>query len=212
MPVMSAVEATFCRSALWRSFAGRRVLPWVLADHLLTGEVLEIGGGVGAMAAETARRFPITRLTVIDVDPVMVEVARSRLARFGNVTVARADVTNLPFEPASFDAVTSYLMLHHVIDWTEALTQIAQVLRPGGALIGYDLTDTRLARVVHRADGSPHRILTPAELADGLALAGFAQITIGLSWHGHLMRFHALRRSGTPETLAQAPAGHFRPE
>lgn len=192
MPVMSAIEGAFCRSRPWRAFARRSVLPWALGGHALTGDVLEIGGGSGAMAAGVARTFPEVKLTVIDVDEAMVCAAQARLARCPNVeVVARADVTGLPFEPGRFDTVTSYLMLHHVIDWVDALAEVARVLRPGGTFIGYDLTDTRLARAIHRADGSPHRIIAPDELADGLAVAGFTDISISTSWRHHLMRFHA---------------------
>lgn len=193
MPVMSAIEGAFCRSGPWRLFARRSVLPWALDGHPLIGDVLEIGGGSGAMAAGVARTYPDVRLTVTDVDQAMVAAARERLNRFANVEVAHADVTELPFEAGRFDAVTSYLMLHHVIEWVDALAEVARVLRPGGALNGYDLTDTRLARAIHRADGSPHRIIAPDELADGLTVAGFTEISIHPSWRGHLMRFHAQR-------------------
>ena len=196
MPVMSVIEGAFCRSRPWRGFARRRVLPWALDENPLAGDVLEIGGGSGAMAAGVARTYPDVRLTVTDVDEAMVSSATGWLAAFPNVTVTRADVTALPFDHASFDAVTSYLMLHHVIDWVQALAEAARVLRAGGTFVGYDLTDTRLARAIHRADGSPHRIIAPDELADGLTVAGFTDIAIRQSWRGHLMRFHAHRPGG----------------
>ncbi len=194
MPVMSAIEGAFCRSGPWRSFARRRVLPWALDGLDLHGDVLEIGGGSGAMAAGVARSFPDATLTVTDVDEAMVAAAARRLAGHGNVRVERADVTALPYRGASFDVVTSYLMLHHVIDWLDALGEAGRVLRPGGALVGYDLTDTALARWTHRLDGSPHRIIAPSELSDGLAVAGFTDISVSLSARGHLMRFRATKR------------------
>lgn len=193
MPVMSAIESTFCRSAPWEWFARRSVLPWALDGHHLDGDVLELGAGGGAMADGVARRFPTARLTVTDVDDAMVTDARARLVDHPSVSVERADVTDLRFEDASFDAVTTYLMLHHVIAWREALTEALRVLRPGGTFIGYDLTDTRIARLVHRADGSPHLIIAVAEMRDGLAAAGFAGITVRPSARSHLMRFRAMK-------------------
>ena len=83
------------------------------------------------------------------------------------------------------------LMLHHVIYWRQALAESSRVLKPGGEFLGYDLTDTRLARWVHQVDGSPHRIIAPDELIDGLQGAGFTRITVQTAAHGHLMRFHA---------------------
>jgi 2-polyprenyl-3-methyl-5-hydroxy-6-metoxy-1,4-benzoquinol methylase len=195
MPVMSAVERAFCRSVLWRGFARRTALPWALHGQHLAGDVLEIGGGSGAMAHGFARAFPAARLTVTDIDEAMVATARRRLADHANVEVRLADVTDLLFEGGSFDAVTSYLMLHHVIDWPAALSEAARVLRPGGLLVGYDLTDTRAARIVHRADGSPFRLIRPAELRLGLSEAGMTAIVVEESAAGHLMRFSAAKPS-----------------
>lgn len=191
MPVMSAVESAFCRSAQWRLFARRAILPWSLAGHQLSGDVLEIGGGSGAMADGIARTFSGVRLTVTDVDDRMVAAARAILAGHENVFVKEADVTALPFEDSSFDAVTSHLMLHHVIAWRNALTEAARVLRPGGIFIGYDLTDTRLSRLFHHVDRSPHRIISAAELSTGLVSAGMDAVTVDAYARGHLMRFRA---------------------
>lgn len=193
MPVMSAIEGAFCRSAPWRALARRTVLPWALGGEELTGEVLEIGGGSGAMADGIAQMFPDVRLTVTDVDDDMVASARRRLAQRGNVKVQPADVTALPFGDASFNAVTSYLMLHHVITWQEALSEVARVLRPGGVFLGYDLTDTGVARLTHRLDGSPHLLLAPEGLRAGLTENGFENVEVRPSAAGHLMRFAAKR-------------------
>ena len=50
MPKMSALEASFCRSAPW-GLVARRMVPWATQGFPLTGDVLEIGGGSAAMAA-----------------------------------------------------------------------------------------------------------------------------------------------------------------
>ena len=208
MPVMSTIEGAFCRSRPWRSFARRAVVPWALDGHPLRGDVLEVGGGSGAMAIGVARAFPDVAITVTDVDQAMVDAARFRLADLPNVNVESADVTALPFETDRFDAVTSYLMLHHVINWVDALAEIARVLKPGGAFIGYDLTSTPVARLIHKADRSAHRIIAPDELADGLAVAGLMEVTIRLSVAAHLMRFHGRKKHDTPAVSKGAsPSG-----
>ena len=193
MPIMSALESAFCRSGPWRLFARRTVLPWALDKHPLRGDVLEIGGGSGAMAAGAASTFGDVRITVTDVDQTMVDAARTRLAVYPKVNVQKADVTALPFDTGSFDMVTCYLMLHHVIDWEGVLVEVSRVLKPGSTFIGYDLTDTRLARWIHRVDGSPHRLIAPNELADQLQVAGLREISVRESFGGHLMRFQAWR-------------------
>jgi ubiquinone/menaquinone biosynthesis C-methylase UbiE len=191
MPVMSAVESAVCRSGPWRCATRRIVVPWVLDGRRLAGDVLEIGGGSGAMADGVARMFRDVRLTVTDIDEVMVRSARHRLRRYGGVTVERADAAALPFASGSFDVVMSYLMLHHVIRWRDALTEAARVLRPGGLLIGYDATDTKLSSVVHRVDGSPHELLSPDELRHGLVVTGFGEAVVDAHLFSHVMRFSA---------------------
>jgi SAM-dependent methyltransferase len=183
MPAMSNLESAFCRSAPWRLFAGRVILPWALQRNRLTGEVLEIGGGSGAMAAQLVRSYPAIRLTVTDFDGGMVETARERLLPFGeSVAVRQADATALPFEAATFDSVLSFIMLHHVIEWERAIADAVRVLRPGGWLIGYDLLATGPAQLRHRLDGSRNRLMRLSELRevlDGLPV-GARTLRVGL--------------------------------
>lgn len=191
MPEMSALEGALCRSAPWTLVTSRVVLPWALQGRRPHGELLELGAGAGAMAAATANRFPDLRITVTDVDPAMVHAAHHRLRGQPHIRVEHADVTALPYDDHSYDYVASYLMLHHVIDWRRALIEVARVLRPGGTFVGYDLTETRLARWVHRADQSPHKLIPPAPFESALIRAGFGNITIQRRLGGHVMRFVA---------------------
>jgi SAM-dependent methyltransferase len=192
MPVMSRVEAAFCRSAPWRAFTGRVVVPWVLRGEDLAGEVLEIGSGAGANAAVIAETQPQTRVTATDLDPTMVTAARARLARYGSrTTVAEADSTRLPFDDNHFDAAVSLLMLHHVIDWEAAIAELARVVRPGGRVVGYDLIATPGARILHVADRSPHRLLSRNELNRQLIASGFQDVEVKPALRGLVARFHA---------------------
>ena len=61
----------------------------------------------------------------------MVEAARERLGRGTAVTVREADATPLPFTAETFDAVVSFPMLHHVIDWEQAVTEGGASSGPG---------------------------------------------------------------------------------
>lgn len=191
MPVMSVVERSFCRSAPWRSFANRVVLPRALRGVEPTGRLLEIGAGSGSMAEAIARRWPELDVVATDVDPVMVESARQRLAACPNATAWPADTTALPFDDAEFDVVASFLMLHHVVDWTAALSEAARVLRPGGTFVGYDLDRTRFATLIHWADRSPYRLIAHDELAPALRSAGLTVVDIGRGLASHVVAFRA---------------------
>jgi SAM-dependent methyltransferase len=194
VPAMSSIERAFCRSAPWRGFSSRVVVPWVLDGQALTGETLELGTGSGAMASDLLEKFPSMRLTATDVDLQMVETAKARLASFGErVTVEPADATNLPFPPGQFDAVVSFIMLHHVIDWEQALGEAARVLRPGGVLLGYDLVESWPAELLHRLDRSSHRLATAEAIQARLTALGLHDVRIERSLAGLVTRFRATK-------------------
>jgi ubiquinone/menaquinone biosynthesis C-methylase UbiE len=191
MPEMSPVAQLMCRSAPWRLFAGHVVLPWALQGHELRGDVLEIGCGSGAMAAEALRKYPDVRLTATDFDESMVEVARRRLSEFGSrAEVRQADATALPFPDGSFDVVLSFIMLHHVVQWERAFAETARMLRPGGRLIGYDLLGDGAGRILHRREQST-RLMRHVELRQVLdGLAGVGAVTTP-AFGGLVARFTA---------------------
>src|SRR5437764_590873 len=165
MPAMSRLQSTFCRSAPWRGFARRVVLPWALQGVRPHGDVLEIGAGSGAMAAELLAMYPDIRVTATDVDDEMVAMASTRLLSFGDRASARAaDATDLPFADGSFDVVLSWVMLHHTVAWETALAEAMRVLRPGGQLVGYDLLSSAPMRLLHRNDGDHLRMIRLPEL------------------------------------------------
>src|SRR4051812_6283523 len=123
---MSRLEKAACRSAPWRGFTRRVVLPWALQGTPLCGDVLELGAGSGAMAEQVLASTPAIAMCVTDFDEAMVSTAGARLAPFGTrVTTQQADATALPFDDSSFDAVLSWIMLHHTIDWEAALAEAA---------------------------------------------------------------------------------------
>lgn len=70
-------------------------------------------------------------VTALDFSPAMLEMARARVpeARF-----VEGDAMALPFEEASFDAVTIGFGIPHVPDPAAALAEARRVLRPGGRL------------------------------------------------------------------------------
>lgn len=192
MPKMSRIETALCRSASWRHFTGSVVLPWALQGHDIRGDVLELGAGSGAMAAALLQRAPGIRLTITDLDEGMVASARGRFPSPAP-KVEQADATALPFESASFDFVLSFLMLHHVLNWQAAIAEAARVLRPGGMLIGYDLTASPAAKLIHLVDRSPHRLAQPSELTATARQVGL-DISVRTGLVHQAMRFRARKR------------------
>jgi ubiquinone/menaquinone biosynthesis C-methylase UbiE len=165
MPTMSRFEAAFCRSAPWRFAARRVILPWALQGNHPLGDVLELGAGSGAMAAELLATHGEVRMTVTDFDQEMVDAASQRLKGFADRASARqADATALPFEDDSFDFVLSWIMLHHTVEWEKALAEAVRVCRPSGIVVGYDLLSTAPLRALHQAEGARFRMMRFGEL------------------------------------------------
>ena len=188
MPVMSRFERAFCCGAVWRSSSA--VIARQLHAQPLGRDVLEIGAGSGCVAQQLLSKNPELALTAMDIDPHMTQAAATRLLGFANASAKTADATAMPFPDNSFGSVVSCLMLHHIVDWERALSEVARVLRPGGTFLGYDLVRTPLAGVFHRLDGSPHRLIVPRDFGAECARNG---LTISLQSRllGHVMRFVA---------------------
>ena len=114
----------------------RRVTARLRSDLVadLTGDILEIGCGPGANFEHYRSE---ARVTATDYSDHMLKRARDEAASpavEATVTVQQADVGELPFPDASFDAVVSTLVLCSVPDQSRALAELHRVLRPGGEL------------------------------------------------------------------------------
>lgn len=108
--------------------------------------VLDVGCGTGTLAIEAAARVGAGGRTAgIDPGPKQIARARSKARRRHlAVDFQTAGIEALPFPDASFDAVTSTLMLHHVPDGAKpaGMREIHRVLRPGGRVVVADFTGT----------------------------------------------------------------------
>jgi len=192
---MTRFEAVVCRSAPWRAVTRSVVLPWGLQGFVPDGRILEVGAGSGAMAEEVLSSFPATTMTATDFDDAMVEAISIRLARFGDRATARvADATALPFSDGSFDAVLSWVMLHHTVEWEKALGELVRVLRPGGHVVGYDLLSTPPLRLLHRHEGTRLRLMHLRQLRTHVATLPVDQAILTPSLAGLVVRF-VLRKS-----------------
>ena len=109
----------------WRRFLVSRV-------DVAPGEtVLDVATGTGAVAGELIRQKGC-RVVGVDVTREMLAEARRRLPP--GVPLVEATAERLPFEDASFDALTFTYLLRYVADPAATLHELARVVRPGGTI------------------------------------------------------------------------------
>ncbi len=104
-----------------------------MADVQAGERALDLACGTGDIAFLVAARG--ARSVGLDITHRMLQLAsgRSTAARF-----ITGDMTNLPFQAAAFDLVTTGYGLRNVPDLDVAIQEIARVLRPGGRLLSLD--------------------------------------------------------------------------
>jgi 2-polyprenyl-3-methyl-5-hydroxy-6-metoxy-1,4-benzoquinol methylase len=105
-----------------------RIIPF---GRLSGADVLEIGCGMGLHTELMTRAG--ARVTAVDLSPTSVEATQQRLRLKGlPARVMEADAEHLPFDPASFDFVWSWGVIHHSSCTGRVVRNISRVLRPQG--------------------------------------------------------------------------------
>ena len=96
--------------------------------------VLDFGCGPGTISVGLAKAISPGELHGIDMEASQIDLARSVAEAQGqdNAIFHVGDVTDLPFEDASFDAAHCHNVLMHVPDTSSALAEVKRVLKPGG--------------------------------------------------------------------------------
>lgn len=138
------------------------------------GAGLDVGCGTGVLAQRLASAG--FEMSGLDPSEGMLEVLARRAP---DVRAVRASGTEIPFEDASFDLVTSVATLHHIAAPAAIATTLAElvrVLRPGGRIVVWDHNPRnpywkRLMARVPQDDGS-ERLVPEAEVLGGLRAAG----------------------------------------
>jgi SAM-dependent methyltransferase len=96
----------------------------------VTGEtaVLDVGSGLGLLAAQLTAAAPAVRVVGVERSPVQVSAA----ARAPRLAYVLGTADRLPFDAGRFDLVYARYLLEHVTDPQAVLAEMGRVTRPGG--------------------------------------------------------------------------------
>ncbi|MEW6337631.1 MAG: class I SAM-dependent methyltransferase [Acidobacteriota bacterium] len=135
-PVSSAVTyegselPVFEYAVRWKAYVR------AMLGHALTGDVLEVGAGIGA-ATRALCGPESTSWTCLEPDPVLAAQLRERIPTMDlpcACRVVEGDISAIPAGPA-YDCVTYFDVLEHIEDDRAELRRALERLRPGGRLI-----------------------------------------------------------------------------
>ena len=186
--------------------------------------VLDVATGTGKLAFAVKRAWPASEVLGVDFAEPMLCVARSAAARRGlDVRFEQADGTALPYEDASFDAVTIAYGLRNFADPDAGLREFRRVLRPRGRLVVLEFPPPRpgpfgrlfsayFEKVLPRIGGAvsgrrsvyaylPRSVsgfFPPEVLAAHMGAAGFSNVSYRLQTFG-ISAMHVGRVAGEPE-------------
>jgi len=97
--------------------------------------VLDVAVGTGDLALLLLRRGKAQRVTGIDLSTEMMRIGAEKARRAGcEIRFMEANAQHMPFEDASFDAVTCAYGVRNFADLDAGLSEMYRVLKPGGEL------------------------------------------------------------------------------
>ncbi len=146
-------------------------------------EVLEIGGGTGAISLAAADIAKLVVCTDLSTDMLKRAFVKSKRAGLNNVRFKTCSAEQLPFRDDRFDCVIAANVLHLLEDPSQAIAEAMRVLKPGGKLLLPNFaTDqgevtTRVLIKLYKAVGfSPKRTFTAESYEEFLKSCGLEDI------------------------------------
>ena len=112
----------------------------------LWGQVLDVACGTGDMALLLAEQG--ATVTGIDLSSEMLTLAKAKATRrmsggadfSPHIVLHQADAEHLPFEDATFDAVTCAFGVRNFVHLEKGLGEMLRVLKPDGRMVILELT------------------------------------------------------------------------
>jgi demethylmenaquinone methyltransferase / 2-methoxy-6-polyprenyl-1,4-benzoquinol methylase len=108
-----------------------------LAAKKNPSKILDVATGTGDLAIEAYIQTK-AEITGIDISAGMLELAKKKIDEKGlteKIKIIQADSENIPFEDASFDAVTVAFGVRNFENLDKGLSEMYRILKPGGIAV-----------------------------------------------------------------------------
>ena len=122
------------------SFGQNRRWRGAMVDAVVAGpepnQVLDVATGTAGVALSLTERTG-AHVVGIDLTEEMLRQGQARVAardRDGRISLVAGRAEQLPFEDATFDALTFTYLLRYVADPAATIAELARVVRPGGVV------------------------------------------------------------------------------
>lgn len=105
-------------------------------------QALDVGTGTAQIPIEIGRRRSDLKITAVDLAAHMLQLAQRNVVReglVGQIRLEQIDAKALPFAAASYDAVISNSIIHHIPEPLGVFREMVRILKPGGVLFVRDL-------------------------------------------------------------------------
>ncbi len=107
--------------------------------------ILDVATGTADLAIEMAK-IEGSEIIGIDISKGMLAKGDIKLEKLGldkRITLQQADSENLPFEDASFEAITVSFGVRNFENLKKGMTEMGRVLKPGGSLVVLEFSKPR---------------------------------------------------------------------
>jgi len=104
--------------------------------------VLDVGTGTAQIPIALCQQHPTVHVVAIDMAQHMLRVGQANVERAGfadRIRLQLCDAKRMPFADASFDAVISNSIVHHIPEPAAVFAEMTRVVKPAGILFVRDL-------------------------------------------------------------------------
>lgn len=184
------------------------------------GTVLDVGTGTAQIPIELCQQSTSVQIVAVDMAEHMLRLGQDNVHSAGlegRIQLQRCDAKRMPFPDASFAAVVSNSIVHHIPEPGAVLSEMVRVAQPGAVLFVRDLLrpddDAQVRHLVdsYAAGANDHQrqmfddslraALTLDEIRTLVTNVGFAADTVQQTTDRHWTWCASSRRAGTAKPL-----------